>query len=91
MGQKITNEGKCPYCNSTRKGAWYRGLYPQDEELLEIHCNTCGAAWNPDLTPRTLPCEERLETLGVLQKVKELELPYVEGDKPEWYNSLNKA
>lgn len=83
MGQKITNEGDCKYCNNQLKGVWYKGLYPQDEELLEIHCNTCRASWDSDGIPRAIPSEERLEALGVLEKAKELNLPI--SKEPEWY------
>jgi len=89
MGQKITNEGDCKYCNTQLKGVWYKGLYPQDEELLEIHCNTCGASWDSDGIPRAIPSKERLEALGVLEKVKVLNLPVLK--EPNWYYEHEKV
>lgn len=89
MGQKITNEGPCDYCGSEKKGIYYKGLYPQDEELQEIHCNTCGASWDPDGTPRAIPSESKLEALGILQSVINKGLPISKETNGEWARNIN--
>lgn len=60
-------------------------MYSQDEELLEIHCNTCRASWNPDGTPRAIPSEATLEKIGILENVKEAKLPYSTGIEHKWH------
>lgn len=86
MGQKIRNAGECGYCHATKKAVYYTGMYAQDEELLEVHCNTCRASWESDGdTPRALPAESRLVQLGVLMEVIGKGLPYATNDGGEWY------
>ncbi|HVX92995.1 MAG TPA: hypothetical protein VHA74_02675 [Candidatus Dojkabacteria bacterium] len=64
-------------------------MYPQDEELLEVHCNTCRASWNPDGTLRSIPSEEKLERLGVLSLAYDNGLPVATDPSGEW-NSINQ-
>lgn len=93
MGQKISSAGKCNYCNSQLKTVQYKGLYPSpdDDEILEIHCNTCRASWNPDGTPRAIPSEARLAELNVLQECIENGLPISSKDGGEWYKDYTEG
>lgn len=87
MGQKIENAGTCGYCGDEKKAVSYTGLYSQDEELLEIHCNNCRASWDPDGKPRALPSVGRLTQLGVLQDVLIKGLPFSTKPFGEWANN----
>ena len=85
MGQKIVNAGDCTYCAAPKMAVYYTGMYPQDEILLETHCNTCKASWEPDGTPRAIPSQTRLEQLGVLGEVIRKGLPYSTKPEGEWF------
>ncbi|MBN1915830.1 hypothetical protein JW796_02425 [Candidatus Dojkabacteria bacterium] len=85
MGQKIVDAGKCDYCRDRKKAVYYTGLYSQDEDLMEIHCNTCRASWEADGTPRAIPSQSKLEQLGVFSEVVENSLPFTPGTKGEWF------
>jgi hypothetical protein len=85
MGQKVVNAGPCEYCDSEKKAVFYTGLYPQDEELMEVHCNTCRSSWEPDGTPRALPSAEKLMQLGVFQNVLLKGLAYSLQANGEWF------
>ena len=84
MGQKIENAGTCEYCGDEKKAVSYTGLYPQDEELLEIHCNKCRTSWDPDGSLRALPSVGKLTELGVLQDVLLKGLPFSLKACGEW-------
>jgi hypothetical protein len=59
MGQKITDEGTCEYCGDCKKGVHSKHLHSAYEDtLLEIHCNRCGASWDPEGEPRAVPYNE---------------------------------
>jgi len=94
MGQRIEKFGTCCYCTSCIFAVYYRGMYLEDKQLLEVHCNKCLASWEPDenerLIPRMFPSEEKLRELGVLEDVIELGLRFVEGSEPKWAREVNQ-